>query len=89
MQSGNLQDQQLREYALKLQNWTFTSSRHKALEQLNRKSASWTCSNCGNEIGTNDKFCGSCGQQQVPITTRANTRNRRWLLWTNTYKWFP
>ncbi|MFF2446494.1 zinc ribbon domain-containing protein [Neobacillus sp. NPDC058068] len=74
IRTGDVQDPQLREYVLKiaeLDRGIFQTQ--KALEQLNRKSDTWACSNCGTQIGANDKFCGSCGQIQEPIAIGNDT----------------
>lgn len=65
IRSGELQDQKLREYFLEIaeiDRRIFNAQ--KTLEQLNQKSTAGTCSNCGNPITPEDKFCGSCGQKQ-------------------------
>ncbi|WP_066067119.1 zinc ribbon domain-containing protein [Neobacillus soli] len=74
IRTGELKDLQLRDYVLKiaeLDRQIFQTQ--SALEQLNRKSDSWACSKCGSQIGVDDKFCGSCGQQQEPIATGNDT----------------
>lgn len=65
IRTGELEDQQLREYLLdigELDRKIFKAQH--ALELLNQKNETKTCSNCGAAIENGDKFCGSCGQKQ-------------------------
>lgn len=76
VRSGEIQDQHLRDYTLKIVELDLQLFKaQEALEQLNRKSATSTCSNCGSEIGVNDKFCGSCGQSQTPVSARMESED--------------
>ncbi|MEH7107505.1 zinc ribbon domain-containing protein [Bacillus sp. JJ1764] len=76
IRSGELQDQTLGEYSqgiAEVDRKIFTSQ--KTLEQLNQASKEGTCSNCGNSITPDDKFCGSCGQKQETYSELTNQVN--------------
>ncbi|WP_042354140.1 zinc ribbon domain-containing protein [Bacillus rubiinfantis] len=65
IRTGELQDVKLRDYVLEIAKLDSQIYRaQKALEELNQKGATKTCSNCGGTIDSSDKFCGFCGEKQ-------------------------
>ncbi|MCM3568997.1 zinc ribbon domain-containing protein [Neobacillus mesonae] len=75
IRTGELQDSKLREFTAdiaKLDSQIYQAQ--KALDSLNQKGATKTCSNCGGTIDREDKFCGFCGQkQETPASSNDQT----------------
>ncbi len=73
IRTGELQDNQLREYFLTIAELDRKIFRFQnALEDLSQKTATQTCSQCGAVIENGDKFCGSCGSPQEDKTVQSD-----------------
>lgn len=69
IRTGELSDSKLHGYVVEIANLdSQIYQAQKALEELNQKSATKTCTNCGATIDHDDKFCGYCGQKQETAT---------------------